>query len=296
MSVEQAYIRVDGARSPFAAKPSYFHMLLLTVAIYGYVIVQLMEDEWRRPDSGHGPIILILAFWLMYRSWNESRAGPAVRGGRLIGILSLSLIAAMGFTAGIVGQISPLAYASIIPFLCAGILLFQTNGAEPRLFLPVIFLLFSIPLPGFIVDPITLPMKQLVAAASEAVLHAANYPVARGGVILYVGPYELQVADACAGLRTLLTLEALALLYLNLVEYRSSIRNAGLALLAVPISLASNIARVILLCLITFYWGDEAGQGFLHQFAGMTVFLCALILLIATDAFLRSFASRHVTP
>jgi len=138
-------------------------------------------------------------------------------------------------------------------------------------------------------------MKQLVAAWSAAALHGAGYPVARSGVMLFIGPYELQVADACAGLRSLFTLEALGLLYINLVEYQSAVRNAGLALLAVPISLVSNVARVILLCLITYYWGDQAGQGFLHEFAGIALFLCATVLLICTDASLRSLAKRKTT-
>jgi len=97
----------------------------------------------------------------------------------------------------------------------------------------------------------------------------------------------LLVADACAGLQTLLTLEALGLLYLNLVRRDSLFRNVTLALLIVPISFTANVIRVMALSLITYHFGNEAGQGFLHGFAGMVLFLSALVLIIAFDSFLQ---------
>jgi exosortase len=126
-------------------------------------------------------------------------------------------------------------------------------------------------------------------------MYVAGYPVARVGVILYVGQYQMLVADACAGLRTLFTLEALGLLYLNLVRYQSLGRNVGLALLIVPISMAANVVRVIVLCLVTYYLGDEAGQGFLHGFAGFVLFLSALMLILAADSLMRMMF-RHPKP
>ena len=94
---------------------------------------------------------------------------------------------------------------------------------------------------------------------------------------------------ACAGLQTLLTLEALGLLYLNLVRRDSLFRNVSLAILIVPISFTANVIRVMALSLITYHFGDEAGQGFLHGFAGMVLFLSALMLIIAFDTALQVF-------
>jgi exosortase/archaeosortase family protein len=111
---------------------------------------------------------------------------------------------------------------------------------------------------------------------------------------LQIGQYKLLVADACAGLHTLLTLEALGLLYLNLVRHDSVLRNTGLALLIVPISFAANVIRVVTLSLITYHFGDAAGQGFLHGFAGMALFLSALGLIIAFDTVLQSLYSLHL--
>jgi exosortase/archaeosortase family protein len=130
-------------------------------------------------------------------------------------------------------------------------------------------------------------MKMAVSYVTEHVLYWANYPIARNGVILQIGQYQLLVADACAGLQTLLTLESLGLFYLNVVRHTSVFRNVALAILIVPISFTANVIRVITLTLITYYYGDAAGQGFLHGFAGMVLFLSALFLILSVDSLLQ---------
>jgi exosortase B len=176
----------------------------------------------------------------------------------------------------------------------SGLVLLLRGAAQLRVIaFAIFFMLFMIPLPGALVDALTQPMKMAVSYVAENALHSIGYPISRSGVILQIGPYQLLVADACAGLHTLFTLEALGLLYLNLVRHSSLFRNVALAILIVPISFTANVIRVCALTLITFYFGDEAGQGFLHGFAGMVLFLSALLLIIATDSLLR-VGARHV--
>jgi exosortase len=134
---------------------------------------------------------------------------------------------------------------------------------------------------------LTMPMKMAVSYVTEHILYWANYPIARNGVILQIGQYQLLVADACAGLQTLLTLEALGLFYLNVVRHTSAFRNVMLAIFIIPISFSANVIRVITLTLITYYFGEAAGQGFLHGFAGMVLFVTALILILVADKILR---------
>ena len=122
-----------------------------------------------------------------------------------------------------------------------------------------------------------MPLKIAVSVVAEAALHLADYPIGRSGVTLTVGQYQLLVADACSGLNSLFTLESLGLFYMKLMNYQSRTRNALLALAIVPISFASNVIRVLVLVLVTYHLGDEAGQGFLHGFAGMLLFAVALI-------------------
>jgi exosortase B len=158
---------------------------------------------------------------------------------------------------------------------------------------------FMIPLPSVVVDAMTQPMKMAVSYTAEAMLYAGGYPISRSGVILQIGQYQLLVADACAGLHTLFTLEALGLLYLNLIRHESVARNVTLAVLIVPISFTANVIRVIVLTLVTYYLGDEAGQGFLHGFAGMVLFMAALMLIILSDTLIRTvvrfWSERDVT-
>jgi exosortase B len=154
------------------------------------------------------------------------------------------------------------------------------------------FMIFLVPLPATMVDAVTQPLKLAVSSVATSVLFAAGYPIARTGVILQIGQYQLLVADACAGLHTLFSLEAMGLLYLNVVRHSSLLRNVALACMIVPISFAANVIRVMVLALVTFYFGDEAGQGFLHGFAGMVLFMTALVFIIATDNGLRWLSTR----
>ncbi len=154
-------------------------------------------------------------------------------------------------------------------------------------------MIFLVPLPATMVDAITQPLKLAVSSVATTVLFAAGYPIARTGVILQIGQYQLLVADACAGLHTLFSLEAMGLLYLNVVRHTSLLRNVVLAILIVPISFIANVIRVMVLALITYHFGDEAGQGFLHGFAGLVLFMTALMFIIATDSALRWLASRN---
>jgi exosortase/archaeosortase family protein len=84
------------------------------------------------------------------------------------------------------------------------------------------------------------------------------------------------------------TLEALGLLYMHLMRYTNAVRNTFLAILIIPISFIANIVRVMILVLVTYHFGDEAGQGFVHGFAGMVLFMAGLLLMLATDKLLRT--------
>ena len=248
---------------------------------------ELMQGLWSSDQQGHGPLVLALSLWLLWRQVPALAALPPVpapgAGWLCFGVAMV--LYGVGRSQGI----QMFEVGSLIWLLVAGLLLFRGTAALKVVWFPLFFMLFMVPLPGVVVDTLTAPMKLAVSSVAESVLYAVGYPVARTGVILQVGPYQLLVADACAGLNTLLTLEAMGLLYLNLVRHESALRNGVLALLIVPISFAANVIRVIALSLITYHFGDAAGQGFLHGFAGLVLFLAALALIIAADTAARAF-------
>jgi exosortase B len=151
---------------------------------------------------------------------------------------------------------------------------------------PLFFLVFMTPFPEALVSEVTGPLKSAVSVVAAELLYHLGYPVSRAGVMLNVGPYQLLVADACAGLNSMFTLEALGLLYLNIMKYTSPARNIALAILVVPIAFVANIVRVMILVLVTYHFGDAAGQGFVHSFAGMLLFIVGLSLVLLADYFL----------
>ena len=157
---------------------------------------------------------------------------------------------------------------------------------------PLFFMLFMIPLPNTLIGPLTGAMKMAVSAVTVMMLSWADLPVARNGVVISLGQYQLLVADACSGMRTLFMLEALGVLYLNLVHFSSKLRNIVLPILIIPISFTANVVRVIVLSLITYFLGSEAGQGFLHGFAGMVLFIAGLLMMLGSDHLLRILSAK----
>jgi exosortase B len=192
----------------------------------------------------------------------------------------------MLFIVGAAQDIILFQVGSQIPLLAALLLLFGGWGALRAAWFPLFFLLFMVPLPEALVAAVTTPLKSAVSAVAAQLLYLAGYPVGRSGVMLTVGPYQLLVADACAGLNSMFTLEALGMLYMNLMRYTSAVRNTTLAVLLVPVAFVANVVRVVILVLVTFHFGDAAGQGFVHGFAGIVLFVVALVCMLVLDRLL----------
>lgn len=276
-----ASLRLPGV--PSALIP-YWPVLLGLALVMVPTYVRLAGSVWREDEQAHGPIILAVSLWL---AW-QTRARIAAAAGTSSWPLAAPLLAA-GVLAYIVGRSQEVLVLEVGSHL---LILAGTAAALGgwRLLraavLPIAFLAFMVPLPGVVVDALTAPMKQLASAVAEQVLYAAGYPIARTGVVLSIGRYQLLVADACSGLHSMYSLLALSVLYVYLMRHPSRWRNAILLAAAVPIALAANIVRVIVLVLVTYHFGDAAGQGFVHGFAGMALFLIALVLLMMFDSVL----------
>ena len=266
-------------------------LFTVMLGMYAPTLYGLLNNGlWSTSEHGHGPLVLAVSLWLMWSRWRAAEIAvapqPAAAWAAMV----------FGILLYVVGRVLGVIYAevgSVIPMIIGVLLLTAGTQAVKVLAFPLFFMLFMIPLPGFLIEPISQAMKLMVSGAAESVMFALGYPIARTGVILQIGQYQLLVADACAGMRTLFMLEAMGILYLNLVRFSSMLRNVVLAILIVPISFTANIIRVVVLSLITYHWGDEAGQGFLHGFAGMVLFLSALLLTMFVDSLLR-FGSHAV--
>ncbi len=274
------------------AVPDLWPVVLGFVVLYVPTFYDLFTITWATEEQAHGPIILGLSLWLLIRQWPgvlaETVERPAHGAGWLAALFALTL-----YVIGRSQSITAFELLSFIVLLAAIVLLKRGSRALALVWFPFFFMLFMVPLPGPLVSTLTLPMKMAVSYVTENLLYLVGYPIARSGVILQIGQYQLLVADACAGLQTLLTLEALGLFYLNVVRHTSAFRNIALALLIIPISFTANVIRVIVLCLITYYFGDAVGQGFLHGFAGMVLFITALTLILSLDTLLQWIVRRR---
>lgn len=276
---------------PVGVDPWVLGLLALGFALlYGPAYVELSKTVWATDEQGHGPIILAVAAWLLYQQRHalaDLPAKPVPALGWPLLVFAL-LLYALGRSQDII----MFAVGSQIILLVALLLLFHSTAGLKLVWFPLFFLLFMVPLPEALVAAVTAPLKSAVSAVASSLLYWVGYPVGRSGVIMTVGPYQLLVADACAGLNSMFTLEALGMLYMKLMGYTSVGRNVALAILLIPTAFFANIVRVMILVLVTYHFGDEAGQGFVHGFAGMVLFMVALMLMLVLDKVLGVFFSN----
>ncbi|RZI86211.1 MAG: exosortase B [Rubrivivax sp.] len=263
------------------------------LALYVPTYVILDKTIWNVVGQGHGPVILALIGWLIWQRWPKFVAlttPPANIAG--------SLMLGLGLLIYVLGHSQDILFLDVGShfFVFGGLFLLYRGFAGFRVMLfPLCFIIFVIPVPGSIVDQVTAPLKQAVSYTAEHILYWADFPIGRSGVTLTIGPYQLLVADACAGLNSIFALEAIGVFYMSVAQHTSKLRNTLLALLILPISFASNVIRVVTLVLVTYYFGDEVGQGFVHGFAGILLFMVATALTIGTDTVLGFFIKQPQT-
>lgn len=283
----------SSAVSPVVSRSQWLALGLLALGLAAVLLptyAKLAQLVWSSDDQGHGPIILAVSFFLLWRLREPLLALPYkpanLAGGLILGV------ALLGYVLGRSQEIVQIEAGTHLLVWVALLLLARGPAALRLAWFPIFFLLFMVPLPGVFVQMLTVPLKSAVSHVVEALLYHLHYPIARTGVVLNIGPYQLLVADACAGLNSMFTLEALGLLYMNLMGYVSRTRNLLLALLIIPISFSANVVRVLILVLVTYYFGDSAGQGFIHGFAGMVLFIVGLVLMLVTDNLLGRLLKR----
>lgn len=259
-------------------------LLLAVPSLY-----EIYSVMWSNGGQEHGPIILAIVGWLFWRELPKVLALP--EQSNWFGWI-LMVLAGLAYVVGRSQQVWMFELGAFIPFLAGVILLNKGWRGLCILCCPLFFMLFFIPMPGFIVDSFTSGLKQHISQVAEVILYGMGYPVARSGVTLTIGQYQLLVADACSGINSLFSLLALGLIYLYLQGYASRWRNILIMLAIVPVAIIANIVRVMILVLVTYYLGDEAGQGYLHGLAGILLFIMALSLLFAWDKLLGLFISK----
>ena len=273
---------------PASAERLWWPVLVGLVALYLPLYHTLATMFWDKGLEEHEPLVLAASLYFLWRSRNalfrpdHAKPLPVLGWGLLVFGLFLYVI-------GESQTIMVFAVGSQIPVLAGLLLLSQGIPGIRVAWFPILFLAFLIPVPEFLVDAATTPLKQHVSLLATQILYRLHYPVARSGVIIAIGPYRLLVADACSGLHSIISLSAMGLLYLYLMRHHSRLRNLLLTGAILPIAFLSNVVRVVVLALITYRFGDQAGQGFLHGFAGVLLFVVAVLCLYLLDGILGLF-------
>jgi exosortase B len=270
----------------FNASPRATWLIILAgfAAMYLPTYWWAANGIWQTDDHAHGAIILLVVIWLFWQAREPILAvkpNPLPLFGWPCFVLGLLV-----YILGRSQNISILEIGSQILVLGGSVLILQGLPGIRVAWFPLLYIVFMIPLPGILVDAVTGPLKNWISIIAEYVLYSVGYPIARNGVVLTIGQYQLLVADACSGLHSMFSLSALGLLFMYIMERKSWLHNGIMLTSILPIAFAANIVRVMALILVTYHLGDEAGQGFLHGAAGMVLLVVALIFLFVLDAIL----------
>ena len=267
-------------------------------AMYGPVYVNAARGLWQSDDHAHGALVLAVIVWLFWRIHRQLIDLPT-QPSRLARV-SGALLFAFGLFVYVIGRVVGISILEMgsQPLVAAGALLLIRGPAAIRLaWFPLFYFIFMIPLPGFLVDAITGPLKQWISTIVVELLYRLGYPIANTGVMITVGKYDLLVADACSGLHSMYSLSALGTLFMYVMGRTRLLHNAIMLASILPMAFLANIVRVIVLVLINYHLGNEAAQGFLHGFAGMVLMLVALAGFFALDSLLaRLLRERAAAP
>ena len=263
-------------------------LVLAASWVYRDVVAGLYHD-WTHDDNySHGLLIVPLA---AYFAW-ERRAAlqAAVRKPSILGLfVALGSLAVL--IAGILGAEFFLSRVSLIGFL-AGCVLFLLGSAHLRLLLfPLAFLLLMIPIPAIVFNQIAFPLQLIASKFGVAVMELFQVPVLREGNVIILAATTLEVAEACSGIRSLISLLTLGVVYGYFMDKRGWVRGL-IAGLTIPIAILANGLRVAGTGVLAHYYGAEAALGFFHTYSGWLVFLFAFALLFAVVAGLHHLAPQ----
>jgi exosortase len=249
--------------------------LAALLVLYRHVLIKLVHD-WATDDNySHGFLIIPLALFFVWERRANLAALPR-KGSPLGWVIVLGSLIVLA--VGILGAELFLTRISLIGVL-AGTALFIGGWAVLRkLALPLAFLILMIPLPAIIFNQIAFPLQLLASRFGETCISAFNIPVLREGNVIVLANTTLEVAEACSGIRSLISLLTLGIVFGYFVDPRPWMR-ALIALTTVPIAVLANGLRVAGTGIAAHYYGPEAAQGFLHEFSGWLVFLVSFTML-----------------
>lgn len=263
-------------------------VLSLVLILYFRVIVKLVHDWIAIPDFSHGFLIPIFVAYII---WDRREHLRSLSVRQSWAGLPLVFFALLLLITGVFGADLFLSRLSFV-FLMAGLVwTFAGRRVLVALALPLSVLLLAIPFPAVVFNQITFPLQLLATRISSAILPFLGVPVLRQGNVIQLPAIQLEVAEACSGIRSLMSLFTVAVIYGYLLD-KSVIRRWLLAAASLPIAVAANVARIVGTGLCVQYWDPDKALGFFHEFSGWLMFVISLVILYFVQSAMRLFVDR----
>lgn len=261
-----------------------FAIALLLLGCLYYPVVPSMVAQWYDdPNYSHGFLVPLIAGYFLYQRLGDlNKMAVRPEGKGLFIILSGLFMLIVGYA----GTEFFTMRASMVVTLTGIVLYFFGKDILKAAALPLGYLFFMVPLPYIVYDAFAFPLKLFVAKYSVIFLKMVGVVVWREGNIIMLPDMVLEVADACSGMRSIMSLLALSVAFAFFTQ-KAAVKRLALVLSAIPIAIITNALRVIMTGILAQYWGARAAEGFFHEFAGIAVFGIALVLLVSLGAFLR---------
>lgn len=262
-----------------------------SVLLYAPAYYDVSSAIATNEGSSQQPVCLAIWLWMVWRQ-RAVFLTPSANGSQsLVGWL-LICCAFVSYVIGRSQEFLQLEIGSQVLLFAGTVLVMLGKQGLRKLWFPALFLAFIVPVPGSVLDEILVPLKKTVSVIVAQLLYMLGLPVARDGVVLYVGHYQLLIADACAGLNSMVALSAIGFLYVYLAGYRRALPNVLLLVSAVPIAFIANVARVAGLVAVTYGYGEEAGERF-HDYAAYGEVVIVFVMFFLLDRLIRvSFPDR----
>lgn len=255
-------------------------LFLLTAWLYASILARLFM-QWVGPahdkNFEHGIFVPLFALFVLWQDRDRLKAIPAAPSWAGLPLIVLSLLT---LSLGVLGAENFLSRVSLLILLAALIILFRGWTFFRAVLFPWAFLILMVPIPSIIIQQVTFPLQLLASKLATGLLQLVGVPVLRQGNMIVLAAMPLDVAEACSGIRSLLTLVTLAIIYGYLMETRVWVR-VLLACSAVPIAVVANSFRVFGTGILVQYWDPDKAEGFFHTFQGLLIFAVALVLLLA---------------
>jgi exosortase len=289
-----ASVSAEGSRDTWASvRLGGCILAALVVLLYWPILRKLVIDWWDDPNYSHGFLVPVFSGYLIWQR-RTKLAALMPRGSWAAGLPVLLLGLGL-LVLGEVGAERFLGASSLIVVLAGLILLHLGPAVGRRLAFPLAYLVFAIPIPSILFYAIAFPLQQLAAANAAWTLDLLGVPVLLDGNVIHLSQITLGVTEACSGIRSLVSLLALAVAW-GALTFGSPWATALLAASAVPITVIANAGRVVATGLIGQYVGIEYATGFFHTLSGWVIFLIAFAGLLGVHALMRLLPPLREAP